>query len=650
MKDLERMKELIIKLTEANKAYYEESREIMSNLEYDRLYDELADLEKKTGIYYAGSPTQKVGSDIVSELPKEKHEKEMLSLDKTKDVARLSDWLGNHAGVMSWKLDGLTVVLTYNKGNLIKAVTRGNGEIGDIITNNAKQCKSVPLTIPYQGELVVRGEAVISYSDFDKINERLAENERYKNPRNLASGSIRQLDSGITAKRKVQIILFRMITEIPELDTMTKQFDWLEKQGFTVVEHYPVKKENVDQVVKFFERKIDTHDIPSDGLVIAYDDTKYGNSLGNTEKFSRHSFAFKWKDELAETILREVEWNTSRTGSINPVAVFDPVELEGTTVSRASIHNVSIVKELKLGIGDKITVYKSNMIIPQIDENITKSNSLTIPDTCPICGAKTAVKSSNKTEILYCTNEYCPEKLIAKFAHFCSRDALNIKGLSEATIELLIKRGWIKSYCDFFTLYSHKKEWSSIPGYGIKSVSKYLDSIEESRTTTPERLLYSLGIPKIGRTQSKEIFRKFNTWNDFIEALTSRYNFAKMEGFGDILNDNIYSWYEHAYKEERIPELIEFLTMPEKEVSINPSSEILSGKTFVITGSVLIYRNRNALKEKIESLGGKVSSSISSKTDYLINNDVTSTSSKNAKAKTLGIPIINEEEFQDLIK
>ena len=648
MRDLDRMKELIQKLNKANKAYYQKAREIMSNLEYDRLYDELKVLESESGIVYPNSPTQNVGAPIASKLHKWRHQEKMLSLDKTKSIQDLESWLGNKEGVLSWKLDGLTVVLTYNNGELVRAVTRGNGIIGEVITENAKQCLNVPLKIPYKGELILRGEAVISYKDFKKINQSLKPEERFKNPRNLASGSIRALDPKDTTNRRVQVIIFRMITELPDYPTMEKQFDWLESMGFTVVEHYLVRQENIDQAVKFFKRKIETYEIPSDGLVIAFNDTHYGNGLGSTAKFSKHSFAFKWQDEIAETILKRIDWQPSRTGLINPVAVFDPVELEGTTVERASVHNISIMKELQLGIGDKIQVYKANMIIPQIVENLTRSGNLEIPDTCPACGQPTYIETSDKTEVLKCGNPYCPEKMISKFVHFCSRNAMNIIGLSEATLEFLVEKKWISTYADIYKLKEHKREWSIIPGYGVQSVANVLTSIEDSRNTTPEKLLNSLGVPKIGMAQSEAIFKKFNSWEEFIEAIDSGYNFAQIEGFGEILNNNIHSWYENPYQQEGIPDLIKELKI-EKEIKIGGDSFSLTGKTFVITGSLHVYKNRDELTKEIKLHGGKVGSSVTSKTDYLINNDITSNSSKNKKAKTLGIPIITEKEFQELI-
>ena len=644
---MKKIRVLIEQLKAANVAYYKENREIMSNYEYDKLYDQLVELEKTTGIIYPDSPTQSVGVDILDSLPKERHQKKMLSLDKTKEVSVLEDWLGNKDGILSWKLDGLTVVLTYDNGKLQKAVTRGNGSIGDIITSNAKQCSNVPLQIPYKGKLIVRGEAIITYSDFEKINSEIEDvDAKYKNPRNLASGSIRLLNSSESKKRNIKIVIFRLV-QGGEESLMDKQFSWLSSMGFEVVEHYLVRKDTIEQSVKFFKRKINTNDIPTDGLVISYNDTEYGNSLGETSKFERHSFAFKWADEVAETTLREIEWSPSRTGLLNPVAIFDSVELEGTTVSRASVHNVSILKELQLGIGDKIQVIKSNMIIPQVVENLTRSGNLEIPKTCPTCSGETKVINSNGTEFLFCTNPDCKEKLIGRIEHFCKRNAMNIVGMSESTVEFLVKKGWVTNYKDLYELQKYKTQWSSIPGFGDRSVTKILSSIDNSRNTDPERLLYAIGIPKVGESQSKEIFKNFSTWNDFIAALDEGYDFSRLEGFGDILNDIIHKWYKEQYKEKRIPELVKELNFTE---NVNASeSEVLKGKIFVITGSLVKHKSRNELKDKIEKLGGKVSSSISSKTSYLINNDISSNSSKNKKAKELNIPIINEDSFLQII-
>ena len=650
MDSMKRMKELIPLLTQASRAYYQEDRELMSNYEYDKLYDELVKLEAETGITLAGSPTTMVGYEALEELPKEAHEKPMLSLDKTKDVETLRSFVGTHKTLLSWKLDGLTIVLTYQDGKLEKAVTRGNGVIGEVITNNARVFKNIPLQISHKGNLVLRGEAIITYSDFEKINSEIEDvDAKYKNPRNLCSGSVRQLNNEITAKRNVHFYAFSLVQAegVDFQNSVEQQFLWLQKQGFDVVEYRAVTQDTLDEAMQYFEHQVSENDFPSDGLVALYDDIAYGASLGSTAKFPRNAFAFKWKDEIKETTLREIEWSPSRTGLINPVAIFDPVELEGTTVSRASVHNVSILKELQLGIGDKIQVIKSNMIIPQVVENLTRSGNLEIPKTCPTCSGETKVINSNGTEFLFCTNPDCKEKLIGRIEHFCKRNAMNIVGMSESTVEFLVKKGWVTNYKDLYELQKYKTQWSSIPGFGDRSVTKILSAIDNSRNTDPDRLLYAIGIPKVGESQSKEIFKNFSTWNDFIAALDEGYDFSRLEGFGDILNDIIHKWYKEQYKEKRIPELVKELNFTE---NVNSSeSQVLKGKIFVITGSLVKHKSRNELKDKIEKLGGKVSSSISSKTSYLINNDISSNSSKNKKAKELNIPIINEDSFLQLL-
>ena len=462
-----RMKELTEILNRASEAYYNKDTEIMSNFEYDKLYDELSELEKRTGIVLAGSPTVHVGYSAADELPKERHESPMLSLDKTKDRNALAQWLGDKEGLLSWKLDGLTVVLTYENGTLVKAVTRGNGEIGEVITDNTRVFKNLPLHIPCREPLTLRGEAVIRYSDFEKINGELEaeaaasgnlSDVRYKNPRNLCSGSVRQLNNRITAKRRVRFYAFSLVNagNLDFDNSRQKQMEFLRAQGFETVESVRVKAENVAEKVDEFEKRIADNDLPSDGLVLTFDDIAYGESLGTTAKFPRNSIAFKWADEIQETALTDVEWSASRTGLINPVAVFEPVELEGTTVKRASVHNVSIVKELKLGIGDRITVYKANMIIPQIAENLTGSGTLVIPSECPVCGQQTRIRRDNDTEVLICTNPDCAAKKIKAFSLFVSRSAMNIDGLSEMTLEKLIAAGLIHNFADIYHLDAHR--------------------------------------------------------------------------------------------------------------------------------------------------------------------------------------------------
>ena len=649
-----RMKELVSILNEASKAYYQKDTEIMSNLEYDKLYDELVVLEQETGIVLANSPTVHVGYEVLSELEKQEHPSPMLSLDKTKEVGALVTWLGNHEGVLSWKLDGLTVVLTYENGELKNAVTRGNGEIGEVITNNARTFVNVPKKIPYQGNLVLRGEAVIKYSDFNRMNVEIAEaEEKYKNPRNLCSGSVRQLNNEITAKRHVHFYAFALVADVlskEQMDeagydnTMTGRFAWLRKQGFDVVEHFVVTKDTLEDQVMDFAARIPDNDIPSDGLVLSYNDIAYGKSLGRTAKFPRDSIAFKWADEQAETTLTEVEWSPSRTGLINPVAVFEPVELEGTTVTRASLHNVSILRALGLGLGDKITVYKANMIIPQVAENLTRSNDLQIPATCPACGQPTTLQDVNGVQSLYCMNPLCSAKQIKGFSHFVSRNAMNIDGLSDATLEKFIAMGFLKDLSDIFHLAKHKDAIVEMEGFGQKSYDNLMQSIENARTVAMAKFIYSLGISGIGLANAKVIVSYFGQDFDRIIHATEE-ELVTIDGIGDVLAKAFCDFFANPQRMQIVNELLAEITFEQEE---NDSEQTLEGKVFVITGSVEQFANRNELKEYIEKLGGKVTGSVSKNTDYLINNDVTSNSSKNKKARELSIPILSEDDFVKL--
>lgn len=641
----ERMQELIKILNEASKAYYAEDREIMSNFEYDRLYEELEGLEKETGIVLSGSPTVSVGYESVEELPKERHESPMLSLGKTKSREELKDWLQGKEAILSWKLDGLTVVLTYRNGALFKAVTRGNGEIGEVITGNARTFKNIPLNIAFKGELVLRGEAVITYSDFEKINEEIPEAEaKYKNPRNLCSGSVRQLNNEITAKRNVRFYAFTLVSaeDVDFHNSREEQFRFLEKQGFEVVERKMVTPDTILSAISEFENKIPAYDVPSDGLVLTYEDIAYGKSLGRTAKFPRDAIAFKWADEIRETTLTEVEWSASRTGLINPVAIFTPVELEGTTVSRASVHNVSIVKELKLGIGDRITVYKANMIIPQIAENLTQSGNLPIPATCPVCGGETKIQNMNDTETLYCTNPECAAKKIKSFTLFVSRDALNMEGLSEATLEKFISMGFIHEYADLFHLMEHRDAIVDMEGFGEKSYANLVDSIEKARNTTLPRLIYGLGIANIGLVNAKMLCRHFDYDLDALQSAKEE-ELSDIEGVGDVIAGAFVSYMNNPANKEKIDHLLPELHLEKPESSTE--NQNLAGLSFVVTGTLNSFENRNALKEEIEKRGGKVTGSVTSKTECLINNDVTSSSSKNKKAKELNVPILSEEDF-----
>ena len=645
MEKMTRMKELVEQLREASKAYYQESREIMSNYEYDARYDELLSLEQETGTTLAGSPTVQVGYELLSELPKERHERPMLSLDKTKDVGALAEWLKDKDGLLSWKLDGLTIVLTYGGGTLQKAVTRGNGEIGEVITNNARVFANIPLQIPYKGELVLRGEAVIKYSDFYKINEEIGEADaRYKNPRNLCSGTVRQLNNAVTAKRNVNFFAFSLVRAegVDFKNSREEQFKWLKSQGFDVVEYKRVTRESLPGAVKEFAERIGGNDFPSDGLVLLYDDIAYGQSLGRTAKFPRDSIAFKWKDEIQTTHLSYIEWSASRTGLINPVAVFEPVELEGTTVSRASVHNVSIVEALELGEGDEITVYKANMIIPQIAENLTRSGSAAIPEICPVCGGPTRIHNENGVKTLYCENGECPAKKIKRFSLFVSRDAMNIDGLSEATLEKFVDQGFVKEFADLFLLDRYKEQIVSMDGFGEKSYENLQAALERAKHTTMARFVYGLGIAGIGAANAKVLCRAFS---DDFDALrhAKREELEKIEGIGPVIADGILAYFASEKHNEEADRMLKLVTFETETPSAE--SQILAGKTFVITGSVEQFANRSEAKAFIESLGGKVTGSVTSKTDYLINNDSTSGSSKNKKAKELGIPILTEAEF-----
>ena len=644
----ERMKELVSLLNKASRAYYQEAQEIMSNYEYDRLYDELKELEDELGITLSNSPTVNVGYEVVSELPKERHESPMLSLDKTKEVEELKNFVGDQKVLISWKMDGLTVVLTYRDGKLYKAVTRGNGEVGEVITNNAKVFKNVPVQIAYQGELILRGEAVIGYKDFEKINQEIEDvDARYKNPRNLCSGSVRQLNNQITAKRNVMFYAFTLVQAdgVDFQNSRACQMEWLKSQGFTTVEYYMVTRDTVEDEVAKFSSKISENDFPSDGLVLTYDDIAYGRSLGRTAKFPRDSFAFKWQDEIRETVLREIEWSPSRTGLINPVAIFDPVELEGTTVSRASVHNISIMEELELGIGDKIEVYKANMIIPQIAENLTRSGVKDIPCKCPVCQGETKIRQVGNAKALYCMNPECQAKHVKSFALFVSRDALNIEGLSEATLEKFISRGYIHTFADIFHLDQYKEKIQKMEGFGEKSYKKLTESIEKARTTTLPRVICSLGIAGIGLANAKVICRELKY---DVESLlkVSEEELNEIQGVGEVLAKAFVGYFADAKHVENFRRLLNELTIPEETVT---KQQIFEGVNFVITGSVKHFANRGEVKELIESLGGKVTGSVTSKTNYLINNDVTSTSSKNKKANELGIPIISEETFLELV-
>ena len=645
----QRMLELVELLNRAGKAYYQGAEEIMSNQRYDQLYDELLGLEEELGITVSNSPTVNVGYEVLSELPKERHDSPMLSLDKTKEVEKLREFLGDQKALISWKMDGLTIVLTYRDGKLFKAVTRGNGEVGEVITNNARVFKNIPLQIAFQGELVLRGEAVIGYHDFQKINEEIEDvDARYKNPRNLCSGSVRQLNNEITAKRNVRFFAFTLVKADGETfeNSRKKQMEWLEHQGFETVEYHEVTAGTIEEEVSWFEQQISHNDYPSDGLVLVYDDIAYGQSLGRTAKFPRDSFAFKWADELKETKLLEIEWSPSRTGLINPVAIFEPVELEGTTVSRASVHNISIMEELELGIGDQIQVYKANMIIPQIAENLTRSGVKDIPKVCPVCKGETEIRKLGEAKTLYCTNPDCQVKHMKSFALFVSRDALNIEGLSEATLEKFIARGFIRNYADLFHLDQFREEIQAMEGFGEKSYQRLIESAEKARKTTLAKVIYSLGIANVGLANAKVICRAFEEDPEKIICADAE-ALAAIDGIGSVIAGSFCDYFSSEIHVENFRNLLKEVSLTKENV--DQSEQIFAGMNFVVTGSVHHFANRNEVKEVIEKRGGKVTGSVTSKTNYLINNDTQSSSSKNKKAKELGIPVISEEEFLELL-
>ena len=646
-KKLNRMKELIEILNNASRLYYQYSTPIMTDFEYDKLYDELEKLEKETNTVLSNSPTQNVEPEAIDSLVKVEHPAPMLSLSKTKSISELASFLGNQEGLLSWKLDGLTIVLTYKDGKLSSGVTRGNGIIGEVITENVKKFKNIPLTIPYKGTLVVRGEAVIKYSDFNKMNEELDDDSsQYKNPRNLCSGSVRQLDSKVTAKRNVNCIIFALIESEKKFKLKSEEFEWLKSLGFDVVEYHKVTSNNLEEQVLYFKNKINEYDIPSDGLVLLYNDIEYGKQLGTTAKYPKNAIAFKWQDETAETKLIDVDWLVSRTGLINPVAVFEPVELEGTIVSRASLHNVSILQGLSLGIGDTILVYKANMIIPQIADNLTQSNSLTIPNKCPVCNHEARIISSNDVKYLYCMNDFCPAKLVKRLSQFTSRNAMNIEGLSDAIINKLADEGLIKTYADIYNLKRYKNDIISFEGFGEKSYDNLINSIEKSRNVKLANFIFALGIPDIGLSRAKSICKNYSNDINKIRNLTFE-ELSKIDGIGEIIAKE---WIDTFNNEDFIKELELLL----KEVNFTDTSidnnQPLKDLIFVITGSVNNFTNRDELVEYIESYGGKVVKAISNNVNYLINNDITSTSTKNTKAKELGIKIISENDLMSMIQ
>lgn len=642
---MERMKELIALLNKAAYAYYQQDKEIMSDHEYDVLYDELLKLEKQTNTVLANSPTQKVGYTVMSNLTKIKHDVPILSLDKTKEIDKLKSFLGEQKGILSWKLDGLTIVLTYQNGELVQAVTRGNGTIGEDVTHNAKVFQNIPLKIAYKGELVIRGEGIIPFSEFKKINESLEEGESYKNPRNLCSGSVRQLNSEIAAKRNILFYAFTLAkADIDFSDSKLNQMDWLAQMGFTVVEHNEVTANTIENAVQTFQKNVVQNDFASDGLVLTYDSISYSDSLGTTSKFPKDSIAFKWADEMAETTLLNVIWNTSRTGLMNPIAVFEPVELEGSTVSRASVHNVSILEELQLGIGDKIKVYKANMIIPQIAENLTKRNHIEIPKHCFVCGGETEIRTLKDGKALYCTNPNCQAQQIRSLSHFVSRDAMNIEGLSEETLKKFVEKGLIKNYTDIFCLEQYQSDIENMEGFGKRSYQKLIDSIQKSKKVPLAHFIYALGINHVGLSNAKLLCKNFKYDLEKIK-MAKEEDIVAIDGFGEIIAHSIYQYFHNEKDMELLQKALQYITFTEPEITEDIEKLHLYGMSFVITGDLEQFENRKELQKKIEYFGGKVTSSVTKKTECLINNDTTSNSSKNKKAKELNIPILNEYEF-----
>ncbi|NLL71602.1 MAG: NAD-dependent DNA ligase LigA [Epulopiscium sp.] len=645
---LKRIKELVACLNEAAKAYYQEDREILSNQQYDALYDELENLEQKTGIIFSNSPTQKVGYTVISTLPRVSHSSKMLSLDKTKEIVKLKSWLGKQRGILSWKLDGLTIVLTYRQGELYQAVTRGNGEIGEEVTNNARFFRNIPFKVPFQGELIIRGEAVIKYSDFEKINQGLSEEEQYKNPRNLCSGSVRQLNNEITAMRNVNFFAFQLVQAVGVdfSDSKYEQLKWLEKQGFEIVESVRVQQDTLEDKVKKFEEKVLTNDFPADGLVLTYESLSYSEGLGQTSKFPRDSIAFKWTDETKTTRLIDVQWNTSRTGLINPVAVFEPIQLEGTTVTKASVHNLNILEDLALGVGDTIEVYKANMIIPQVAHNLTATGPVPYPQLCPACGGETKVKQVKEVKLLYCTNPYCNAKQVKSLTHFTSRNAMDIQGFSEATIEKLVDKGFLTTFGDIYRLSNYEEEIKKMEGFGEKSFQNMMKAIERSRQTQLPRFIYGLGIQNVGVSNATLLCQHFADELDAIMK-ASLEELLTILGFGEVIAKSIYHYFRIPDNQEIIQDVLQYLQFERStEEKIDP---VLEGKIFVITGNLEYFENRQALQKEIEKRGGKVTGSVSKNTNYLINNDIFSSSSKNQKAKQLNIPILSEEEFLSML-
>ena len=657
MDKLNRIKELTEKLHKASVAYYQYDNPIMSDKQYDDLYDELEQLEKETNIVLAGSPTQKVQGFILKELDKVKHTKPMLSANKTKDINEIKKFIGNKQCVMSWKEDGLTIVLRFKDGKFVQAITRGTADVGEDVTHTMRTCKNIPLQIPYYADIEVRGECLISWKEFDRINEKLADVNKYKHPRNLAAGSVRQLDANITKGRNIMFKAFELVQEdvynekkYEQLMDIKESFDYLTECGFDVVEHEIVTYDNAEEMINKFSPE--QYEYPVDGLIITYDDYLYGKSLGETSKFPLNMMALKWADDVYETTLRDIEWDTSRTGLINPVAVFDEIDLDGALTTKATLHNVSFIEDLELGIGDTIQVYRSNKVIPKVHDNSTRSNTYKIPTECPCCGALAEVRCDKESKMLYCTNPDCSAKFTSKLENFVNRNGMNIVGLSKQTLETLVDRNYVTSFKDLYHLEDYKKELSSLSGFGAKSVSKLLKAIDESRKVDLTHLLTSLGIPLCGKSTCKDIAKYCHGNVDeftFIMENTSL-EFAAIDGVGVAATTSLDDWW-HENREMFYSLLSElFVEVPEEKTETNTSGADLNGKTFCITGKLTHFSNREALIDSITSHNGKYLSGISSKLNYLINNDKTSTSGKNKKALDLGtVKIISESDYLAMI-
>lgn len=652
--DKNKIAQRIEELNRASASYYNTGYPIISDAEFDNKLEELRRWEEETGIVFANSPTHNVGYTIVDKLKEVEHNHPMLSLDKTKSVDELIEFIGDKDCFLSVKADGLTTSLHYIDGKLIGAETRGDGIRGFDCLQNVLTMKNVPKEIRYKKELIIDGETIIGWDTFREINDKLPEDKKYKHPRNLVSGSLQLLDSKEAASRNMRFVAWRVIKGFGH-KTPSEDLFKAKDIGFEII---PIlksprinQKEELAILLNQIRELADSHNIPYDGAVMAVDDYKIAESMGRTDKFFRHSMAYKYEDELFETVLTDIEWNTSKTGLINPVAIFKPVDLNGAITTRATLHNITYIKDMMLGIGDRIRVYRSNMVIPKVHDSIDKSGNFNIPDKCPICGHSTRIAKENDSEVLICENPNCKGKLLGRLIHAASRNALDIENLSESTIEKFINLGWLTSIKDIYYLKCHENEMKTLEGFGKKSVEKLLSSIEKSRNTTLDRFIYSLSIPMIGKTISTLIAEKVNySIREFITTMETKraVYFSSLDGISDKKISSIDSyWYKYS---NIVYELSKEFTFESPNIILDEMPKTLQGKTFVVTGSVHHYKNCDELKADIVVHGGTVVGSVSSKTSYLINNDINSTSSKNQKAKSLNIPIISEEEFLQMIK